>query len=136
MPIVIICQSPAIASVFARLEMPGCCRHQRPISSNIRCRSTNGATETGSGTESNEAPAKTAATSASSPKPMTTRAKLQQQQLHREGPRLYTRSGASSVHTDKGLVCTRGMGLLYVPVCSYSCVFCVLHVCRLSCTGL
>ena len=54
----------------------------------------------------------------------------------REGPRLYTRSGASSVHADKGLVCTRGMGLLYVPVCSYSCVFCVLHVCRLSCTGL
>ena len=54
----------------------------------------------------------------------------------RKGPRLYTRSGASSVHAAKGLVCTRGMGLLYVPVCSYSCVFCVLHVCRLSCTGL
>ena len=53
-----------------------------------------------------------------------------------EGPRLYTRSGASSVHAAKGLVCTRGMGLLYVPVYSYSCVFCVLHVCRLSCTGL
>ena len=53
-----------------------------------------------------------------------------------EGPRLYTRSGASSVHAAKGLVCTRGMGLLYVPVCSYSCVFRVLHVCRLSCTGL
>ena len=28
------------------------------------------------------------------------------------------------------------MGLLYVPVCSYSCVFCVLHVCRLSCTSM
>ena len=44
-----------------------------------------------------------------------------------QGPHLYTA---------KGLVCTRGMVLLYVHLCSYSCVFCVLHVCRLSSTGL
>ena len=43
---------------------------------------------------------------------------------------------ASSVHAAKGLVCTRGMVLLYVHLCSCSCVFCVLHVCRLSGTGL
>jgi len=35
-----------------------------------------------------------------------------------ERPRLYTRSGASSVHAVKGLVCTRGMVVLY-PVCVY-----------------
>ena len=50
--------------------------------------------------------------------------------------RLFTRSGASSVHAAKGLVCARGLVLLYVHLCSYSCVFCVLHVCRLSGTGL
>ena len=44
-----------------------------------------------------------------------------------QGPHLYTA---------KGLVCTRGMVLLYVHLCSYSCVFCGLHVCRLSGTGL
>ena len=52
------------------------------------------------------------------------------------GGRLCTRFLGSQVHADgsgqghkgNGLVCTRG----YVHLCSYSCVFCVLHVCRLS----
>ena len=48
---------------------------------------------------------------------------------------------ASSVHAVRGLICTRGQGprlytrngcCMYVHLCSYSCVFCVLHVCRLS----
>ena len=43
---------------------------------------------------------------------------------------------ASSVHAVRGLICTREMVLLYVHLCSYSCVFCVLHACRLSGTGL
>ena len=71
------------------------------------------------------------------------------------GGRLCTRFLGSQVHADgsgpgsqvhadgsgqgrkgNGLVCTRGMVLLYVHLCSYSCVFCALHVCRLSGTGL
>ena len=55
----------------------------------------------------------------------------------KESESLYAGWGtASSVHVVRGLICTRGMGLLYVPVCSDSRVFCVLHVCRFTGTSL